>query len=735
MPFDRLAPFIQEYLYTNGLTELRQVQAEACRVIFDTDCHLLIAAGTASGKTEAAFLPILTHLHNQPTKTVGAVYIGPIKALINDQFERLTDLLQAAHIPVHPWHGDIAANRKQQVFKQPSGILQITPESLESLLINRAADLPRLFADLQFVVIDEIHAFMGTERGAQILCQLARLSRLTGCKPRRVGLSATLGDYGQAEEWLRSGTPQAVITPMIPAGQRTVRLAIEHFYIPERAIADLNHPYYRYLFDSSKSRRCLIFANDRNETETVITHLRQLAAAESLPDIYHVHHGSVAPALRQAAEAAMKHSDTPTVTAATLTLEMGVDIGHLDRVIQLEAPFSVASFLQRLGRTGRRGSAADMRFVCTEVDPGGAYGDIPLPEQIPWALLQCVAILQLYLEDRWIEPMATPKYPFSLLYQQTLSTLAGLGELSPAGLAQRVLTLPPFQAITSDQFRQLLHHLIGLEHLQQTPEGGLILGLQGERIVRNFKFYATFPDTEDYAVQDGNTLVGTIVQPPEEGQCFSLAGRTWLVLEVNRKSKTVYVQPTVGSVVVPRQGRGDSTIHTRVLQRMRQALLEDTCYPYLQPKAQQRLNRIRRTVQQEGLETDFVLPLEGNAAVVFPWMGAIAFRTLERYLTWVCKEALELRRIIAVAPYYFIVQLGKSTVEQLRYEISSIREQRLQLENLLGEEEVPQLQKYDEFIPADLLRQAFMADCLDLDQVKQCLLSSVPRAQDKPRLS
>lgn len=386
-PFYRLAPFIQEYIYTHDWTELRPVQIEACRVIFDTDAHLLIAAGTASGKTEAAFLPVLTLLHEKPATTIGVLYIGPIKALINDQFERLNNLLQSADIPVWHWHGDVSQSRKKRLLKNPKGILQITPESLESLLINKQIELMRLFGDLRFVIVDEIHAFMGSERGCQILCQLARLSRFGQNSPRRIGLSATLGDYSLAAEWLRAGTERPVITSDIQAGQRKIHLAVEHFYVPQPVTA-VTSPYYRYIFNHTKSRNCLLFANNRAETESVVAGLRQIAAAEKLPDIYHVHHGSISAQLREAAEKAMRDSTTAAVTAATVTLELGIDIGQLERVIQLASPLSVASFLQRLGRSGRRGEPADMRFVGAEEEPSGEES---LPEQIPWQLLQAIA--------------------------------------------------------------------------------------------------------------------------------------------------------------------------------------------------------------------------------------------------------------------------------------------------------------------------------------------------------
>lgn len=190
---------------------------------------------------------------------------------------------------------------------------------------------------------------------------------------------------------------------------------------------------------------------------------------------------------------AMRES-TPAVAAATITLELGIDIGRLERVIQINAPFSVASFLQRLGRTGRRGTPADMRLVCTEETAA-------FSKQIPWQLLQCIAVIQLYLEERWIEPIQPVKYPFSLLYHQTMSTLASLGELSPAALARQVLTLAPFAAISQTDFRQLLRYLISIEHLQQTESGTLIIGLAAEKSIRNFRFYAVFPDNVEYTVK------------------------------------------------------------------------------------------------------------------------------------------------------------------------------------------------------------------------------------------
>ena len=192
--FSRYAPFVQDFIYRNGWERLRGIQVAAGDAVFNTDAHVLLTASTASGKTEAAFFPILTLLSENPSASVGALYIAPLKALINDQFERLTDLCAEGGIPVWSWHGDVAQSRKKKLLEHPSGVLQITPESLEAMLLRKHAMIPTLFGDLRFIVIDEIHSLMRSDRGLQTMCLIERLSRLAGTEPRRIGLSATIGN-------------------------------------------------------------------------------------------------------------------------------------------------------------------------------------------------------------------------------------------------------------------------------------------------------------------------------------------------------------------------------------------------------------------------------------------------------------------------------------------------------------------------------------------------------------
>ena len=318
-PFYRLAPFIQEFIYKNEWKALRGVQVAACEAIFDTDCHLLLAASTASGKTEAAFFPILTELWADPPASVGALYIGPLKALINDQFQRLEALCEEGDIPVWKRHGDVSQTHKERMFKNPRGVLQITPESLEALLLHRHGDLVRLFGELRYVVIDEVHALMRADRGGQVLCLLERLERMAGCRPRRVGLSATIGDLEAAGRWLAGNSGRRTLAPRLaPAGTQW-RLTLAHFPVSE-SVSDERRtrrwklpealpehtasapelpasapelsappdtdagssgrlanadPGLRYVFDHTAGKKCLIFCNSREEAEQVTNTLRQ----------------------------------------------------------------------------------------------------------------------------------------------------------------------------------------------------------------------------------------------------------------------------------------------------------------------------------------------------------------------------------------------------------------------------------------------------------------------------
>ena len=777
--FDRYAPFVQDFIYEHEWENLRAIQVAAGEAIFDTDDNVLLTASTASGKTEAAFFPILTLFDEDPPASVGALYVGPLKALINDQFMRLNDLCAEAHIPVWHWHGDVAQSHKHRLLKHPSGILQITPESLEALLLHRHSAIAHLFGDLRFVVIDEVHSLMRGDRGGQTLCCIERLSRLAGVNPRRIGLSATIGDPELTGRYLSAGTGRDCVIPRIDAAGQRWRVLMQHYYVtgpqaPERERSrwdpapadDPDEPTYEtplatasaqaipsreelvadaqspdiaqpaqdapdlskpepeaptdeapswadpgvgFIFEHTRNRKCLVFVNSREECEAVTTTLRQYCEATSEPDRFLIHHGNLSTSFRMTAEDLMRDEENAMTTVTTATLELGIDIGRLERAFQVDAPWTVSSFLQRMGRTGRRGQPSEMWFVMREEEPEARS---LLPETIPWKLLQGIALVQLYLEKRWVEPPSLDRLPYSLLYHQTMATLASCGELSPSALAQRVLTLTPFHRVSADDYRVLLRHLLEHEQIERTEGGGLIVGLAGERVTNNFKFYAVFQENEEYTVRSESQELGTIVQPPPVGERIALAGHVWVVEEIDHKRHLIEATKVKGKVPAY-FGECPGDLNTHILERMLGVLREANDYPYLMDNARARLRQARHVAANAHLTDKPLICLGGKVWCLLPWLGTYSFLALERFLKIRCAEQLGLKGLSSSRPYFmqFTMQADERTFfEVLRQEA----EREIDPMELLYPNETPYFDKYDEFVPDELVRKGFAYGVLDI---------------------
>ena len=731
--FNRYAPFIRDFIYQNNWESLRAIQVAAGDAVFNTDDNLLLSASTASGKTEAAFFPILTLFTEDMPKSVGAVYIGPLKALINDQFQRLNDLCKEADIPVWHWHGDVAQSRKKRLLENPSGILQITPESLEALLLHKHAYIARLFGDLRFIVIDEVHSLMRGDRGGQTLCLIERLSKLAGVNPRRIGLSATIGDLESTGKFLSAGTGRKTAIPKIEAGGARWRLSMEHFYVlgaqaaEEREIQDAQpeldgktdtapvnaDPAMGYIFEHTRGKKCLVFLNSREECEAATTTLRQYCEIRHEPDRFLIHHGNLSTSYRETAEAIMKDEEQFLTTVTTATLELGIDIGRLERAFQVDAPFTVSSFLQRMGRTGRRDLPPEMWFVMQEEQPEARA---MLPVTVPWTLIQGIALIQLYREERWVEPPKLDRLPFSLLYHQTMCTLASCGEMSAAALASRVLSLSYFHRITQEDYRLLLRHLVSTEQIQKTEEGGLIIGLAGERQTSSFKFYAVFKENEEYTVRNESQELGTIVMPPPVGEKIALAGHVWIVEEVDHKRHLVYCSQVRGKVPAY-FGQCPGDIHTRILERMREVLRENCSYPYLMKNAVARLDEARRTARHSGMTEEPLICLGGDMWCLFPWLGTYAFLALERFIKIKCGPALGLSALDSSRPYFLIFRMKASKEEFFRL-LGEMEKQPLDPMELIYKGEVPLFEKYDEFLPQQLVRKGFAYGILGIDEMR-----------------
>ena len=731
--FERYAPFVQDFIYRNGWETLRGVQVAAGEAIFGTDCNVLLSASTASGKTEAAFFPILTLFSEDPPTSVGAIYIGPLKALINDQFSRLNELCADAEIPVWHWHGDVSQSHKEKLLKHPSGILQITPESLEALLLHKHAYIPKLFGDLRFIVIDEVHSLLRGDRGGQTLCLIERLSRMAGVNPRRIGLSATIGDPEGTGRYLAAGTGRETVIPKVEQGKVKWRLSVEHFFTTpgvEESPADEkaalpaldmktdtapenSDPGFAYVFEHTRGKKCLIFVNSREECEAVTTTLRGYCEARGEPDRFLIHHGNLSASFRETAESVMKDDEQCMTTVTTATLELGIDIGRLERAFQIDAPFTVSSFLQRMGRTGRRGLPPEMWFVMREEQPEARA---MLPETVPWSLLQGIALIQLYTEERWVEPPKTDRLPFSLLYHQTMSTLASSGELSPAALATRVLTLKSFERIDKEDYKTLLRHLIETDHIERTETGGLIVGLAGERQINSFKFYAVFKENEEYTVRSNSEELGTIVMPPPVGEKIAIAGHVWIVEEVDHKRHLVYCEQVRGKVPAY-FGQCPGDINTKVLERMRKVLAEDKIYPYLMKNALGRLYEARSIARLGGVTTEPLINLGGDMWCLFPWLGTYAFLAMERFLKLKCAKDLGLTALDPARPYFIQFKM-KATREQFFEVLKEKEKQPLDPMELVYPGEVPLFEKYDEFVPPELVRKGFAYGILATGEMK-----------------
>jgi len=729
--FGRLAPFIQDFVYLNRWEQLRGIQTAACEVIFDSDDNLLLSSGTASGKTEAAFLPVLTDLHNNPSRSVGVMYISPLKALINDQFKRLSQLLIDSHIPVCKWHGDASLAQKNALVKNPAGLLQITPESLESLLTNKRGACLRLFSDLRFVIIDEVHHFMRDVRGVQLLCVLERLQNLTGVAPRRIGLSATLGDVSLACAWLGSGTKRACAAPVADEGKKRVRLYVERFVniAEKRDLVDRDgsgnvvqvggsgdmgtREHYEYLFRMTQDKKTIIFTNSREETELVMANLREIALKNKAPDVYRVHHGNVSALIRETTEDEMKGEDEKIVVGATVTLELGIDIGSLDQAVQVGAPLNVSSFAQRLGRCGRRGQVPQLLFTFvdhTRVSAADTLGPIN------WEFIRTIAIIELYTKEHWIEPIYPHHHAYNLLYHQTMSHLKSCGELSPAALASSVLSLGCFKHISQDDYRRLLRHLIEIGQLERTERGGLLIGREGEKIVNSFHFLTVFLTPEYLLVKDENRTIGTVDKVYPVGTRFALAGLTWETVDVNEKSKVLFVKRVPGISVVDWDVDFEVELHTVLVRKLRAVLREEQNYPYLSQRCQERLAEIRYVAQGSGILDNLVTQLADKKFAVFPWVGTRQLFTLH--------YALLHNKIKSKLPWITCVYLEvqfSGTSEELTELIRDIVRSDLDLYELPLPDSAQVGGKYNEFIPPDLLRRQFVEDYLDLEGLRQGL--------------
>ncbi|MEA3250594.1 MAG: DEAD/DEAH box helicase [Pseudomonadota bacterium] len=736
--FFRLDQRIQRWIWRQGWTQLRDVQEQAIAPVLDGLQDVLLSAATASGKTEAAFLPALTGLlqamdAGQPPAPL-VLYVAPLKALINDQHQRLELLVEGTDIALTPWHGDISGTYKKRFRKSPGGVLLITPESLEAMFTRTGTEIPSLFAGLRQVVIDEWHAFIGTERGIQLQSQLARLEVALGRRIPRIGLSATLGDLSLAAEELRPGGGVGVVPIVSRRDHQELRVQLRGYEkVPPRIgrkeadalarqgrevpIEDVTHGdeliIRDHLFDTLRGQSNLVFANSKRNVEMFAELLRRKSEDQRLPEEFFVHHGSLSKDLRHHVESALKGDRRPMTAVCTSTLEMGVDIGSVASIAQIGAPHEVASLRQRLGRSGRRGEPAILRLYVTEsnLTPQTPYLDLLRPE-----IYQATAMVQLLVEG-WCEPPRTGYRHFSTLIQQILSLIAQYGGATAADLWRTLVKQGPFRHVDQVQFTTLLRAMGQEDLLIQSGNGLLLHGPVGERIVNHYDFYAAFSAPEEYTLFHAGKMIGMlpIDSPIETGGLMVFAGRRWVIVDIDDDRKVITLKPSSGGVP-PLFGGTAGMIRREVRQRMRQLYAEGKAPGFLNRGAQRLFVQGGNFFREMDLDRVFILQ-EGAQALILPWESDSVLNTL----------ALLLRqRGLMAEREGMAVSVQECRSEHLPPLFASILDSSpASVDELAGLAKNKQVEKYDKYLPEDLLCSEFAARTLDLDGAFQAMRGMV----------
>lgn len=721
--FDQLESRIQRWIWAEGWTSLRDAQERAVSVLIDADQDVIIAAATAAGKTEAAFLPILTNLLNSNDPPGSVLYISPLKALINDQWDRLGRLCEQLEIPVVAWHGDISSSKKHRFLKSPEGVLLITPESLEALFVNRGSSLAGVFQNLRYIVVDELHAFIGSERGKQLQSLMHRVEIVTGRRLSRVGLSATLGDMMLASEFLRSGGVDGVTVIESKNSNQTLQVQVrgyiqppmselrktlfqpsdqegdedetENKASPDFAIAD-------HLYKVLRGSNNLIFPNSRQQVEWYADQLRRRCEKDGVPNEFWPHHGSLSKDLREQAEHALKAGNVAASAICTTTLELGIDIGSIKTVVQIGAPPSVASLRQRLGRSGRRpGENAILRVYCKEssLTDGSSISD-----QLRQGLVQTIAMVRLLIGG-WFEPPRAQGIHASTLVQQCLSIIAQCGGASAAELWRVLITEGAFQNVEKSDFVKLLKSLGEHELIVQDSSGLLLPGTVGERLINHYEFYSAFTSDEEFRLVCDEKALGSVPvsRPLTKDQRIIFGGRRWQVRDVDLQAKVIIVSAARGGAPPQFDGLG-AMVHDNVRREMRAVLTDPAPCPFIDHDAQALLDEARKTFNALGLGERYVIE-SGGKCYLISWLGDYANDALRLLLNHVGLSCDNAGLAIEVdANIHRTLAALKDVGDLDANDLDSIL---ADVENMLRE-------KWDWALPESLLMKSFASISLDI---------------------
>ncbi len=519
--FDKLHPALQHHIVNSlGWNGLRPLQEATIQPVLDGE-HAILLAPTAGGKTEAASFPVFSRMLSESWEGLSVLYICPIKALLNNLEQRLSYYGHLLGRSVALWHGDISAARKAKIVASPPDILLTTPESLEVMLVSNKVDHQQLFANVRTVIIDEVHAFAGDDRGWHLLSVLERISVLAGREIQRLGLSATVGNPDTLCDWL-AGSCHARRSVINPPAENNVIPDVQVDWVGSLKNAAV------VISRLHKGEKRLVFVDSRSKVEELAVELRCLGVAT------YISHSSLSLEERRAAEEAFSQGND-CVIVSTSTLELGIDVGDLDRVIQIDAPYTVASFLQRIGRTGRRsGSSRNCLFLATKED----------------AFLRALALLQLWRQG-YVEPIVPPATPMHIYAQQTMALALQQNGIIAADVDQWVGRMPGFAGVTTDERAGVISYMLGAGILH-SDEGLIGIGKAGERTFgeKNFmELFSVFTTPPMVKVFSGKQELGEVHQLTfavrDNGPALlTLGGRSWQTIYIDWPRKKAFVEPS-----------------------------------------------------------------------------------------------------------------------------------------------------------------------------------------------
>lgn len=689
------APFIQEYIYKEEWLTLRPIQLDAAEVIFNSNDNCLIASPTSSGKTEAALFPIITKMYQEPKKGIVTLYISPLKALINDQFIRLNDCLEKGNIKVFRWHGDVSSYQKEKALNTDNIILQITPESIESLFLNHTSELTTIFENLDYIVIDEVHYFLESTRGIHLISLIERLEKILNKSIRRIGLSATIGNLETAANFISSKKFSKILCNR----QNSTKSNILMLYNRIEDLSD-EKKYYQYIYQLLNGRKCIVFANSKKEVERTAHNLKKINKDQNGNNYILVHHGNISKTLRDEVELKMKKEDLPISAVSTMTLELGIDLGSLERVIQIDTPLSITSFVQRLGRTGRKNGNKEMCF-CFKNELGD--------ESFSWNFLYAISLVSLYIKTHHLEDIVVDKYPYSTLVHQTLSVIHNNPGILPKKLASILLTISVFENISKDDYKLLLNYLIKCE-LIEVVNNQLYLSQEGEYLVNNFEFYSTFKTEKDYEVIHNGKLIGSIQKKLPVGSVFNLAGTGWEITEVNTKTKTINVKESTKYDETSWDSSGITIVDDEVMKNLKDILSYKYPFKFLSKTASDEYQKCVDIFSQHEFICDYFIQTNNDEYILMPFLGTKNFLTLY-YL---------LGAKFNVKPLFeSFIPLGIKIKTSNLYEVLEYLNNIDENQELRFDLTFSKKGKYDEYIPEQLLKKAFKENYLDITNLKK----------------